>query len=62
MELYLHSHNTSSWRGAQLKHRYTFTFYLKLCVHAVLGHSCCCDAVDYHSCYRQRCNWSHITL
>jgi hypothetical protein len=29
MELYLHSPNTPSWRGAQLKHRdnFTFTFY-----------------------------------
>jgi len=29
MELYLHSPITSSWRGAQLKHRdnFTFTFY-----------------------------------
>jgi hypothetical protein len=32
VELYLHSPNTPSWRGAQLKHRdnftFTFTFYL----------------------------------
>jgi hypothetical protein len=30
MELYLHSPNMSSWRGAHLKHRdnFTFTFYL----------------------------------
>jgi hypothetical protein len=27
-ELYFHSPNTSSWRGAQLKHRDNFTFYL----------------------------------
>jgi hypothetical protein len=29
LELYLHSPNTPSWRGAQLKHRdnFTFTFY-----------------------------------
>jgi len=29
VELYLRSRNTSSWRGAQLKHRdkFTFTFY-----------------------------------
>jgi len=29
VELYLHSPNTPSWRGAQLKHRdnFTFTFY-----------------------------------
>jgi hypothetical protein len=27
MELYLHSPNTPSWRGAQLKHRDKFTFY-----------------------------------
>jgi len=26
MELYLHSHNTPSWRGAQLKHSDYFTF------------------------------------
>jgi hypothetical protein len=26
VELYLHSHNTPSWRGAQLKHRDNFTF------------------------------------
>jgi len=26
VELYLHSPNTPSWRGAQLKHRDTFTF------------------------------------
>jgi hypothetical protein len=26
MELYLHSPNTPSWRGAQLKHRDNFTF------------------------------------
>jgi len=28
VELYLHSPNTPSWRGAQLKHRDNFTFYL----------------------------------
>jgi hypothetical protein len=28
MELYLHCPNTPSWRGAQLKHRVNFTFYL----------------------------------
>jgi hypothetical protein len=28
VELYLHSPNTSSWRGAQLKHRVNFTFDL----------------------------------
>jgi hypothetical protein len=27
VELYLHSPNSPSWRGAQLKHRDTFTFY-----------------------------------
>jgi len=27
VELYLHSPNTSSWRGAQLKHRDNFTFF-----------------------------------
>jgi hypothetical protein len=26
VEMYLHSHNTPSWRGAQLKHRDNFTF------------------------------------
>jgi hypothetical protein len=26
VELLLHSHNTPSWRGAQLKHRDNFTF------------------------------------
>jgi hypothetical protein len=26
MELYIHSPNTPSWRGAQLKHRVNFTF------------------------------------
>jgi len=28
MELYVHSPNTPSWRGAQFKHRDSFTFYL----------------------------------
>jgi hypothetical protein len=28
VELYLYFANTSSWRGAQLKHRDNFTFYL----------------------------------
>jgi hypothetical protein len=28
VELYLYSLNTPSWRGAQLKHRDNFTFYL----------------------------------
>jgi hypothetical protein len=28
VELYLHSPNTPSWRGAQLKHRDNFTVYL----------------------------------
>jgi hypothetical protein len=28
VELYLYSPNTPSWRGAQLKHRDNFTFYL----------------------------------
>jgi hypothetical protein len=28
MELYFHSPNTSSWRGAQLNHRDNFTFTL----------------------------------
>jgi len=38
VELYLHSPNTPSWRGAQLKHRDNFTFYLYLytpCLSAV---------------------------
>jgi hypothetical protein len=30
VELYFHSSNTPSWRGAQLKHRDNFTFYLYL--------------------------------
>jgi hypothetical protein len=30
MELYLHSPNTPSWRGAQLKHRDNFTFTLTI--------------------------------
>jgi hypothetical protein len=32
MELYLHSPNTPSWRGAQLKHRANFIFILIICV------------------------------
>jgi hypothetical protein len=28
MELYLHFPNTPSWRGAQLKHRDNFTFFI----------------------------------
>jgi len=28
MKLYFHFPNTLSWRGAQLKHRDNFTFYL----------------------------------
>jgi hypothetical protein len=33
VELYLHSPNTPSWRGAQLKHRDNFTFtFIGLCV------------------------------
>jgi tryptophan synthase alpha subunit len=28
VELYIHSPTTPSWRGAQLKHRDNFTFYL----------------------------------
>jgi hypothetical protein len=28
VELYLHSPTTPSWRGAELKHRDNFTFYL----------------------------------
>jgi hypothetical protein len=41
VELYLHSPNTPSWRGAQLKHRDSFTFYhssvsdMELCLHAL---------------------------
>jgi hypothetical protein len=33
VELYLSSSNTPSWRGAQLKHRDNFTFYLTLLQH-----------------------------
>jgi hypothetical protein len=33
VEIYLHSLNTSSWRGAQLKHRENFTFYVKTYFH-----------------------------
>jgi hypothetical protein len=33
MELYLHSPNTPSWRGAQLKHR-AFTEYNTECIKA----------------------------
>jgi hypothetical protein len=29
MELYLHSPNMPSWRGAQLKHRENFTLHLE---------------------------------
>jgi hypothetical protein len=29
MDIYLHSPNTSSWRGVHLKHRDNFTFYSK---------------------------------
>jgi hypothetical protein len=32
VELYLHSPNTPPWRGAQLKHRDIFTFYLVVCM------------------------------
>jgi hypothetical protein len=32
VELYLHSPNTPSWRGAQLKHRDNFTSKLSLCL------------------------------
>jgi len=27
VELYVHSPNTPSWRGSQLKHKDNFTFY-----------------------------------
>jgi hypothetical protein len=30
VELYLHSPNTPSWRGTQLKHRDNFTFYMHI--------------------------------
>jgi hypothetical protein len=38
VELYLHSPNTPSWRGAQLKHRdnFTFTFTFTLMIFLVL--------------------------
>jgi hypothetical protein len=34
VELYIHSPNTPSWGGAQLKHRdnFTFTFNMKICI------------------------------
>jgi hypothetical protein len=32
VELYLHSPNTPSWRGAQLKHKDNFTFTLLNCM------------------------------
>jgi hypothetical protein len=37
VDLYLHSSNTPSWRGAQLKHRdnFTFTFYSTLTLQSV---------------------------
>jgi hypothetical protein len=37
-ELYLHFPNTSSWRGAQLKHRDNFTFALVLHVYKLNEH------------------------
>jgi hypothetical protein len=39
VELYLHSPNTPSWRGAQLKHRDNFTFTLPSITAAVLTFS-----------------------
>jgi hypothetical protein len=38
LELYLHSHNMASWRGAQLKHRDNFTLlYFTLLYFTLLG-------------------------
>jgi hypothetical protein len=39
VELYLHSPNTPSWRGTQLKHGDNFTVYLHLYV-SVVSSSC----------------------
>jgi hypothetical protein len=42
VELYIHSPNTPSWRGAQLKHRDSFTFTFTLVVaagHYIHGHN-----------------------
>jgi hypothetical protein len=41
VELYLHSPNTPSWRGAQLKHRNNFTFTLLLPLTSVYGNIMC---------------------
>jgi hypothetical protein len=38
LELYLHSPNTPSWRGAQLKHRDNFTFYILLLAWYLVQH------------------------
>jgi hypothetical protein len=38
MELYLHSTNTPSWRGAQLKHSDNFTFTFAF-MHKELQHN-----------------------
>jgi hypothetical protein len=53
--LYLHSPNTPSWRGAQLKHRdnFTFTSYLyiiltarvRFFIHLIISYSSVCETV-----------------
>jgi len=40
MELYLYSRNTSSWRGAQLKHRDNFTFTLHILTTVLCYETC----------------------
>jgi hypothetical protein len=37
VELYLHSSNTTSWLGAQLKHRDNFAFYLYIILQIVFN-------------------------
>jgi hypothetical protein len=39
VEMYFHSSNTPSWRGAQMKHRDNFTFTLPPCPSAVIAQS-----------------------
>jgi hypothetical protein len=61
VELYLHSPNTPSWRGAQLKHRYNFTFYPYLSCYSV---HCLCMSLDQSHAARQYhfvCGWCHTT-
>jgi hypothetical protein len=54
MLLYLHSPNTSSWRGAQLKHRdnFTFTFTLTKTLWHSLLHFLPQERVLLRICYR----------